>query len=120
MNCQKILIICTFVQDERGRLMRRTIVRYVCLCLTMVLTMISPRVKKRFPDLNNLIEAGLLLENEKTILDNLNVKFPKPSKHWYVILRLSFPYLYCSLLLKGRCRPQVMLFAVIRQNSRYK
>ncbi|KAL0839607.1 hypothetical protein ABMA28_016287 [Loxostege sticticalis] len=73
-------------QDERGRLMRRTIVRYVCLCLTMVLTMISPRVKKRFPTLNNLVEAGLLLENEKSILDNLNDKFPKPSKHWLPIV----------------------------------
>ncbi|CAG4964496.1 unnamed protein product [Parnassius apollo] len=73
-------------QDERGRLMRRTIVRYVCLCLTMVLTMISPRVKKRFPTLDNLVEAGLLLDNEKTILDNLNSKFPKPSKHWLPIV----------------------------------
>ncbi|XP_028174602.1 bestrophin homolog 1-like isoform X2 [Ostrinia nubilalis] len=73
-------------QDERGRLMRRTIVRYVCLCLTMVLTMISPRVKKRFPTLNNLVDAGLLLDNEKTILENLNDKFPKPSKHWLPIV----------------------------------
>lgn len=73
-------------QDERGRLMRRTIVRYVCLCLTMVLTMISPRVKKRFPTLTNFVDAGLLQENEKTILDNLNDKFPKPSKHWLPIV----------------------------------
>ncbi|CAK1578401.1 unnamed protein product [Parnassius mnemosyne] len=73
-------------QDERGRLMRRTIMRYVCLCLTMVLTMISPRVKKRFPTLDNLIEAGLLLDSEKSILDNLNSKFPKPSKHWLPIV----------------------------------
>lgn len=64
--------------------MRRTIMRYVCVCLTMVLINISPRVKKRFPTLNNLVEAGLLLENEKLILENLNNKFPKPSKHWYV------------------------------------
>ncbi|XP_053600028.1 uncharacterized protein LOC128669307 isoform X5 [Plodia interpunctella] len=73
-------------QDERGRLMRRTIVRYVCLCLTMVLTMISPRVKKRFPTNSNFVEAGLLLENEKTIMENLNNKFPKPSKHWLPIV----------------------------------
>ncbi|XP_072941772.1 bestrophin-4 isoform X2 [Epargyreus clarus] len=73
-------------QDERGRLMRRTIVRYVCVCLTMVLTMISPRVKKRFPTLDNLVEAGLLLENEKIIFANLNEKFPKPSKHWLPIV----------------------------------
>ncbi|XP_049865230.1 bestrophin-4 isoform X2 [Pectinophora gossypiella] len=73
-------------QDERGRLLRRTIVRYVCLCLTMVLSMISPRVKKRFPTLDNFVEAGLLLDNEKSILENLNDKFPKPSKHWLPIV----------------------------------
>ncbi|XP_037297232.1 bestrophin-3 isoform X3 [Manduca sexta] len=66
--------------------MRRTILRYVCLCLTMVLSMISPRVKKRFPTLDNFVEAGLLNDNEKTILDNLNTKFPKPSKHWLPIV----------------------------------
>lgn len=73
-------------QDERGRLMRRSILRYVCLCLTMVLTMISPRVKKRFPALQNFVDAGLLLENEKLIMDNLNNKFPAPSKHWLPIV----------------------------------
>lgn len=62
--------------------MRRTMMRYVCLCLTMVLTNISPKVKKRFPTLDHLIEAGLLLENERQIMVDLNEKFPKPSKHW--------------------------------------
>lgn len=33
--------------------------RYVCLCLTMVLSNISPRVKKRFPTLDHLVEAGI-------------------------------------------------------------
>ncbi|XP_077289165.1 bestrophin-4-like isoform X2 [Arctopsyche grandis] len=73
-------------QDERGRMMRRTAMRYVCLCLTMVLSMISPRVKKRFPTLDHFIEAGLLLDSEKTIITALNQKFPKPSKHWLPIV----------------------------------
>ncbi|KAM8704064.1 hypothetical protein ACLKA7_008642 [Drosophila subpalustris] len=73
-------------QDERGRVMRRTIMRYVCLCLTMVLTNVSPRVKKRFPGLNNLVEAGLLNENEKTIIETMNKAFPRPSKHWLPIV----------------------------------
>lgn len=38
--------------------MRRIVMRYVCLCLTMVLSNISPRVKKRFPTLQHLVEAG--------------------------------------------------------------
>lgn len=73
-------------QDERARLMRRTIMRYVCLCLTMVFVNISPRVKKRFPTLDQLVEAGLLLENEKIIMSNLNSKFPRHSKHWMPII----------------------------------
>ncbi|KAH8385997.1 hypothetical protein KR200_012175 [Drosophila serrata] len=73
-------------QDERGRVMRRTIMRYVCLCLTMVLANVSPRVKKRFPGLNNLVEAGLLNDNEKTIIEAMNKSFPRPSKHWLPIV----------------------------------
>ncbi|XP_039491774.1 bestrophin-2 isoform X4 [Drosophila santomea] len=73
-------------QDERGRMMRRTIMRYVCLCLTMVLANVSPRVKKRFPGLNNLVEAGLLNDNEKAIIETMNKAFPRPSKHWLPIV----------------------------------
>uniref|UniRef100_A0ABD2XS31 Bestrophin homolog n=1 Tax=Trichogramma kaykai TaxID=54128 RepID=A0ABD2XS31_9HYME len=75
--------------DERGRLMRRTIVRYVCVCLTLVLGNISPRVKKRFPTLEHYVEVGLLQENELDIIQGLNVKFPKPSKHWLPIVWAS-------------------------------
>ncbi|XP_011297701.1 bestrophin-4 [Fopius arisanus] len=75
--------------DERGRLMRRTIVRYVCVCLTLVLANVSPRVKKRFPTLDHFVDAGLLLENELAIFQSLNSKFPKPSKHWLPIVWAS-------------------------------
>lgn len=63
----------------------------------MVLTMISPRVKKRFPTLENFVESGLMLENEKQILINLNDKFPKPSKHWFV-----FYLIFLFLKFKGK------------------
>ncbi|KAI8122109.1 Bestrophin-2 [Lucilia cuprina] len=76
-------------QDENGRKMRRTIMRYVCLSLTMVLTMISPRVKKRFPTLDHLVDVGLLVENEKVILTNMNEKFAKHPKHWMPIVWAS-------------------------------
>ncbi|KAL1489688.1 hypothetical protein ABEB36_013629 [Hypothenemus hampei] len=76
-------------QDERGRVMRRTIMRYVCLCVTMTFTMISPRVKKRFPTLDHLVDAGLLHISEKEIMMDLNKKFPKYSKHWLPIVWAS-------------------------------
>lgn len=61
----------------------------MCVCLTLVLTMISPRVKKRFPTLEHLVDTGLLLENELVIFESLNYKFPKPSKHWLPIVWAS-------------------------------
>lgn len=73
-------------QDERGRMMRRTIMRYVCVCITMVLANISPRVKKRFPSIDHFVEVGLLLENEKNIIAAINEKFPGPPKHWMLIV----------------------------------
>ncbi|XP_030745652.1 bestrophin-4-like isoform X2 [Sitophilus oryzae] len=76
-------------QDERGRVMRRTIMRYVCLSVTMTFTMIAPRVKKRFPTLDHFVEAGLLHESEKDIMLDLNKKFPKYSKHWLPIVWAS-------------------------------
>nr|CAI5846945.1 unnamed protein product [Callosobruchus analis] len=69
-------------QDERGRVMRRTIMRYVCCCVTMIFTMISPRVKKRFPTLDHFVEAGLLQQSERDIIGDLDKKFPKYPKHW--------------------------------------
>ncbi|RZC38745.1 bestrophin-2 [Asbolus verrucosus] len=68
--------------DEHGRVMRRTIMRYVCLCVTMLFTNISPKVKKRFPTLDHFIEAGLLENSEKEVIQGLNKKFPAYSKHW--------------------------------------
>lgn len=72
--------------DDRARAMRRTIMRYVCLCQVIVFTMISPSVKKRFPTYNQIIEAGLLLENEKNIIEVLDVAFPYYPKHWMPIV----------------------------------
>ncbi|EDV52097.1 bestrophin-2 [Drosophila erecta] len=69
-------------QDEHGRLMRRTIMRYVCLALTMVLSMISPVIKRRFPTYDQLIEVGLLNANEANIMKAMDVKFPKHPKYW--------------------------------------
>ncbi|CAO1424588.1 unnamed protein product [Diamesa serratosioi] len=71
---------------EVGRAMRRTIMRYVCLCLTMVLRVLSPRVKQRFLKLSDLIEAGLLNENELCIIEDLDRKFPGYSKNWLPIV----------------------------------
>nr|XP_016927267.2 bestrophin-4-like [Drosophila suzukii] len=72
--------------DDRARVMRRTILRYVCLCQVLVFTMISPRVKRRFPTYNQIIEAGFLLENERKIIETMDQAFPSYPKHWMPIV----------------------------------
>lgn len=60
LYCKCIFCSTLLLQEEKGRVMRRTIMRYCCLSLTMAFTLISPRVKKRFPTMDHLIEAGSL------------------------------------------------------------
>lgn len=75
--------------DEVGRAMRRTIMRYVCLSLTMVLRVLSPRVQKRFPKMSDLIAAGLLHENELSIIEDLEETHPGCSKNFLPIVWAS-------------------------------
>jgi hypothetical protein len=44
--------------DDRGRLMRRTVIRYVNLGYVMTMRSISPPVKKRFPTMDHMVAAG--------------------------------------------------------------
>lgn len=68
-------------QDETGRLMRRNIMRYMCLAYVITLQRISLRVKKRFPTLQHLVDAGLMLESERKIFEVMDAKSPM-SKYW--------------------------------------
>ncbi|XP_063588217.1 bestrophin-4-like [Penaeus indicus] len=74
------LIVSTSIHghDNRGRLMRRTIMRYVNLTFTLTLTMITPRAKKRFPTLDHLVDSGLMTAGERKILEAIQDKAPHP------------------------------------------
>ncbi|ESO12602.1 hypothetical protein HELRODRAFT_105425 [Helobdella robusta] len=58
--------------DDKVRLMRRTIMRYLCLSYLITLSSISPVVKKKFPKFKNMVEAGFMLENELQVIENID------------------------------------------------
>ena len=58
---------CIHGHDEEGRLMRKTIIRYLILSLIITLRAICLPVKKRFQTYNHLVEAGLLEKDEKKV-----------------------------------------------------
>ncbi|XP_044749295.1 bestrophin-2-like [Coccinella septempunctata] len=68
-------------QDVKSRAVKRTIVRYACTTFTITSTMISSKVKKRFPTLDHLIEAGLINKEEKKIIEELDNEYTH-TKYW--------------------------------------
>nr|XP_023410420.1 bestrophin-4 [Loxodonta africana] len=44
--------------DQRGRLLRRTLIRYANLASVLVLRSVSTRVRKRFPTMDHVVDAG--------------------------------------------------------------
>ncbi|GAB6029576.1 hypothetical protein CHUAL_005319 [Chamberlinius hualienensis] len=63
--------------DERGRLIRRTLMRWWNLSFVMIMSSISIAVKKRFPTLDHLVEAGFMTEDERLRFNAIQAKINK-------------------------------------------
>lgn len=72
-------------EDNKSRAYRRSIVRYATLSFTMTTSMISPKVKKRFPTLEHFLVAGLLTNEEKKLIEELDSEYPSYFKYWLPI-----------------------------------
>ena len=101
------ILVITFLtgKEERQRLMRRNIIRYVLLSYCMATRAVSFRVKKRFPDLQHLVDAGLLREDEYKVLNVLDTKVS--ANKWF--LPLIWASDICArALAEGKVRPQTV------------
>ncbi|KAM9244503.1 bestrophin-2a [Dugong dugon] len=64
-------------RDERGRLYRRTLMRYAGLSAVLILRSVSTAVFKRFPTVDHVVEAGLMTREERKKFENLNSSYNK-------------------------------------------
>ncbi|XP_054723773.1 bestrophin-2-like, partial [Uloborus diversus] len=101
--------------DERGRLMRRGIMRYANLAFVITLTCISPCVKKRFPTMDHLVEAGILLPNEKKIMEHLKTSH---STYWMPLVWASSIAIRARK--EGRIRDDFALNTLVEAIANYR
>uniref|UniRef100_A0A158R4X1 Bestrophin homolog n=1 Tax=Syphacia muris TaxID=451379 RepID=A0A158R4X1_9BILA len=75
------LLVANYIRgdDERSMMYRCTIVRYMCLLQVMVYRTISVTVRKKFPTLQSLVDAGYVEEAELKTLNEDNLWLPL---HW--------------------------------------
>ncbi|XP_051982486.1 bestrophin-2-like [Xyrauchen texanus] len=65
--------------DERGRLLRRTLMRYTSLSAILILRSVSTAVFKRFPTMDHVVEAGFMAREERKKFEGLHSPY---NKYW--------------------------------------
>ncbi|NXL43797.1 BEST4 protein, partial [Podilymbus podiceps] len=66
-------------KDEKGRILRRTLIRYANLSAVLILRSVSTRVLKRFPTMDHVVEAGFMTQDEHKKFESLHSDF---NKYW--------------------------------------
>lgn len=78
------LIVSTVIDgfDEETRMMKRRIIRYAVLSQSLVFRDISLEVRKRFPDAESIVIAGLMTDHECELIES---KLSRNQKYWIPI-----------------------------------
>ncbi|XP_025070885.1 bestrophin-1 isoform X3 [Alligator sinensis] len=97
-------------QDEYGRLLRRTMMRYSNLCSVLILRSVSTAVYKRFPSMKHIVRAGLMTPEEHKKLESLHSPH---NKFW--IPCVWFSNLAVKARNEGRIRDSVLLQGILNE-----
>ncbi|XP_075407405.1 bestrophin-3 isoform X1 [Tenrec ecaudatus] len=101
--------------DEYGRLLRRTMMRYVNLTSLLIFRAVSTAVYKRFPTMDHVVEAGFMTTDERKLFDHL--KSPH-LKYWVPFI--WFGNLATKARNEGRIRDSVDLQSLMTEMNRYR
>ncbi|XP_032076405.1 bestrophin-3 isoform X2 [Thamnophis elegans] len=112
-----MFLISSTVQgrDEYGRLLRRTLMRYVNLTSLLIFRSVSTAVYKRFPTLEHVVEGGFMTAEERIIFDDL--KSPH-LKYW--IPFVWFGNLATKARQDGRIKDSVDLQTLMIEMNRFR
>ncbi|XP_043823306.1 bestrophin-3 isoform X1 [Dromiciops gliroides] len=102
-------------RDEYGRLLRRTLMRYVNLTSLLIFRSVSTAVFKRFPTIDHVVEAGFMTPDERKLFDHL--KSPH-LKYWVPFI--WFGNLASKARKEGRIRDSVDLQSLMTEMNRYR
>ncbi|KAK2815702.1 hypothetical protein Q5P01_026169 [Channa striata] len=84
--------------DERGRLLRRTMMRYASLSALLILRSVSTAVFKRFPTMDHVVEAGFMTREERKKFEGLHSPY---NKYWIPCVWLT------NLAAVARCEGRI-------------
>ncbi|XP_013788175.1 bestrophin-4-like isoform X1 [Limulus polyphemus] len=106
------MLISAYVhgRDERGRLIRRTLARYLSLLSVLSFQAVSTAVKKRFPTLDHVEEAGLMTKEERTVYEEISVVHGK----WWIPAQW-FTALATRARKEGRIKDDVLLSDLLNE-----
>nr|XP_035966273.1 bestrophin-3 isoform X3 [Halichoerus grypus] len=102
-------------RDEHGRLLRRTLMRYVNLTSLLIFRSVSTAVYKRFPTMDHVVEAGFMTTDERKLFDHL--KSPH-LKYWVPFI--WFGNLAAKARKEGRIRDSVDLQSLMTEMNKYR
>ncbi|XP_020843600.1 bestrophin-4 isoform X1 [Phascolarctos cinereus] len=101
--------------DERGRSLRRTLLRYANLSSVLVLRSVSTRVLRRFPTIDHVVEAGFMSQEEQQKFESLHSDF---NKYW--IPCVWFTNLAAQARREGRVRDDIALGLLLEELNQYR
>ncbi|XP_042308481.1 bestrophin-2 [Sceloporus undulatus] len=101
--------------DEKGRLYRRTLMRYCSLSAVLILRSVSTAVFKRFPTMDHVVEAGFMTREERKKFENFNTSY---NRYW--IPCVWFTNLAAQARKEGRIRDSCALKLLMEELNRFR
>ncbi|CAI4227275.1 unnamed protein product [Auanema sp. JU1783] len=101
--------------DEKSRVLRRNIIRYMVLTQVLLLRDVSMQVRRRFPSLETIVASGFMLECELTKYNECSQKFSK----YFLPVQWCFTLLY-EARQSGKIACDLMLNEIIKHITDFR